>query len=634
MFKLLKNLRKRDWVLILVILGLTFLQVFCTMTWTDMIQKLTQVITYISNQKEYFNAENLIPLFTAGNLTYNTDLSGPKNVLENLESVSQMFHIESSTLNEMCSVTTSDIWLNALFMILIALGLVLCQAVIALISSYITANMANTIRAKMNDKISSFSLAEINKFSISSLITRETNDVMQYQMTILMALRMLFSAPITAVWAILKINTVSFKLMIPTLVGIVLLVAFLICLMIYVLPKFKVSQKLLDKLNGITRENISGIRVVRAYNAETYQQDKFEDTNKSLTKIQTTTGAAMASLSCVITLIMNGISVALYWIGSIMINDPAETLDYPQILSFMMLSSQIVMSFMMLLMMFVMMPRAAISANRIVEVLQTEPSIKDPEVEKERTCTGKITFNDVSFSYPDSDSNVVENLTFEIEQGQTLALIGETGCGKTTIVNLLTRSYDSTNGEIDIDGVNIKDLKQNTLHSLLGVVPQKGFLFSGSVKENIKLGNESLNDEQVKSICEIAEADSFIQEMPAGYDSDIGQGGKNVSGGQRQRLCIARALATQPEILVFDDSFSALDFKTDKKIRENLENNCKNMTKVIVAQRIGTIMNADKIIVLNEGKIVGQGTHKELLANCQTYKDIALSQLSKEELGL
>lgn len=634
MFKLLKNLKKRDWVLVVVILGLTFLQVFCTMTLTDFIQKLTQVITNIGYQNQYYTQDVIQPIFQSAGIDYNTQLSGSGNVLLHLNEMANILKIDPVMLESICKVTVNDIWINAGFMILVALGLVLCQMVISLISAYITANMANTIREKLNDRISEFSLAEINKFSISSLITRLTNDVTQYQMAILMALRMLFSAPITAVWAILKINTVSFKLMIPTLVGIVVLVAFLIFLMIYVLPKFKVSQKLLDKLNGVTRENISGIRVVRAYNAEDYQQDKFEKTNKSLTKIQTTTGAAMASLSCVITLIMNGISIALYWVGASMINDPNETLQYSQILSFMMLSSQIVMSFMMLLMMFVMMPRAAISANRIVEVLNCTPSIVDPEVEKERTDVGKIEFKNVSFSYPDSDSNVVEGLNFDIEKGQTLALIGETGCGKTTIVNLLTRSYDVTEGEIDIDGVNIKDLNQNTLHSLLGVVPQKGFLFSGSVKDNVKLGNDNLSDEEVKDICQVAEADSFINEMEKGYDSDIGQGGKNVSGGQRQRLCIARALAMQPEIMVFDDSFSALDFKTDKKIRENLEERCKGMTKVIVAQRIGTIMNADKILVLDEGKIVGCGTHKQLLNDCQTYKDIALSQLSKEELGL
>lgn len=634
MFKLLKNLKKRDWVLVVVILGLTFLQVFCTMTLTDFIQKLTQVITNIGYQNQYYTQDVIQPIFQSAGIDYNTQLSGSGNVLLHLNEMANILKIDPVMLESICKVTVNDIWINAGFMILVALGLVLCQMVISLISAYITANMANTIREKLNDRISEFSLAEINKFSISSLITRLTNDVTQYQMAILMALRMLFSAPITAVWAILKINTVSFKLMIPTLVGIVVLVAFLIFLMIYVLPKFKVSQKLLDKLNGVTRENISGIRVVRAYNAEDYQQDKFEKTNKSLTKIQTTTGAAMASLSCVITLIMNGISIALYWVGASMINDPNETIQYSQILSFMMLSSQIVMSFMMLLMMFVMMPRAAISANRIVEVLNCTPSIVDPEVEKERTDVGKIEFKNVSFSYPDSDSNVVEGLNFDIEKGQTLALIGETGCGKTTIVNLLTRSYDVTEGEIDIDGVNIKDLNQNTLHSLLGVVPQKGFLFSGSVKDNVKLGNDNLSDEEVKDICQVAEADSFINEMEKGYDSDIGQGGKNVSGGQRQRLCIARALAMQPEIMVFDDSFSALDFKTDKKIRENLEERCKGMTKVIVAQRIGTIMNADKILVLDEGKIVGCGTHKQLLNDCQTYKDIALSQLSKEELGL
>lgn len=353
-----------------------------------------------------------------------------------------------------------------------------------------------------------------------------------------------------------------------------------------------------------------------------------------MTKTQLYTGGAMAIMSPYITIIMNGISVAVYWIGAYLINEPAETLTYSELLSFMMLSTQIVMSFMMLLMMFYMLPRASVCAKRITEVLNTKPSITDPETEEDRKEEGTITFNDVSFCYPGAESNVIEHISFSAKKGETIAFIGATGSGKTTIVNLVDRLYDVNSGEVLIDGVNVKNLKQSTLHSLISYVPQKGLLFKGTVKSNIAFGNVNLSDDEIKNAAKIAEADSFIQQMEQGYDSPIAQGGSNVSGGQKQRLCIARAVAMKPEILIFDDSFSALDFKTDRQVRDNLKEKEKDVTKLIVAQRIGTIMDADHIVVLSDGKMVGYGTHHELLSTCPTYREIALSQLSKEELGL
>ena len=418
----------------------------------------------------------------------------------------------------------------------------------------------------------------------------------------------------------------------PMVVGVVVLVAVLVLTMVLAMPKFTRAQKLLDRVNGITRENIVGIRVVHAYNAEDYQEKKFKKANDALTKDQLFTSEAMALLSPVITLIMNGVSLAVYWIGAYLIKD--KTTDYAQILSTMMLSTQIIMSFMMLLMMFFLLPRAQVSAKRINAVLDSSSSITDPKEEAPQSETGSVEFRHVSFAYPQGDGNVIQDISFSAKQGETIAFIGETGSGKTTILNLIERLFDCTEGEVLVNGVNVKDLKQKTLHSLIGYVPQKGLLFSGTIKSNIAFGDPSLSEEEIENAAKIAEADSFIQEMPEKYDAPIAQGGTNVSGGQRQRLCIARAVAMKPQILLFDDSFSALDFKTDHAVRENLKSAEKNATKLIVAQRIGTIMDADKIVVLSEGKMVGYGTHHELLENCPTYRDIALSQLSKEELGL
>ena len=401
--------------------------------------------------------------------------------------------------------------------------------------------------------------------------------------------------------------------------------------MLTVMPKFRMMQKLTDRLNGVTRENLTGIKVVRAYNAESYQEEKFEKANNDFTGTQLFTGRVMAPMSPVMMLVMNGLTLAIYWIGATLMN--AGEIQYETIVSFMTLASQVIMAFLMLLMMFILLPRAEVAAKRINEVLYTPLSICDPETEQPATEVGTVEFRDVSFRYPDADADVFGHISFRAEKGQTIAFIGSTGSGKSTLINLVPRFYDATEGEVLVDGVNVRDMKQSTLRDKIGYVPQKGVLFTGTVAENIAFGGKADRDEVVEA-AKIAEADAFIGEMEQGYDSPIAQGGKNVSGGQKQRISIARAVAQRPEIMIFDDSFSALDYKTDKKVRENLREHMQGVTNLIVAQRIGTIMDADKIIVLDQGKAVGEGTHRELLETCPVYREIALSQLSKEELGL
>lgn len=628
MFKIMKYLRKRDHFLLISILGLTILQVYCMMTLTDYISGITQAITFFN----YHNMGLTIP-----------GMNDPIMITEgNLELIAGMiaqggqytFKDAVVLLTSVLNASAGDIWWNAGMMILSATGMIAVQAIISIMSASISSSLATNVRSKLNKHIQELSLAEINKFSTASLVTRATNDIQQVQFALLLTNRMFFAAPVTAIWAIVKINLASYKLMIPTIVGILLLITIMVLVLMIVLPKFKKMQVLVDKLNSVTRENLSGIRVVHAYNAEQYQEKKFEKANTEMTKTQLFTGRAMVLMSPAITLIMNGISIAIYWIGAVLINDPMENLGYPDLLSFMMLSTQIVMSFMMLLMMFYMLPRASVAANRILDVINTKSSLADPEVEKPLVEQGSVVFDHVSFCYPDSTDAVLEDISFEVKKGETIAFIGATGSGKTTIVHLVDRLYDATSGAIYVDGVNVKDIKQKTLHSLIGYVPQKGLLFRGDVSSNVALGNPNATKEEIIEACKVAEADDFVQKMDGQYEAHIAQGGSNVSGGQRQRLCIARAVCNHPEIYVFDDSFSALDFKTDKKVRENLKEYAKDATKLIVAQRIGTVMDADHIVVLSDGKMVGYGTHKELLQDCDVYREIALSQLSKEELGL
>lgn len=631
MIKLLRYLKGKDWIFITLIIGLTILQVYCTMTLMDYISNITASIQYLY----YHNnpGELLGSLYNPNTFSWQ-DIESQASTIAALiaNSTNQDISTIESMIHSISSASIGDVWFNGGMMVLLSLGIIGCQILISILAAMISSGIAARIRKDVNDKVTSFSLGELNRFSTASLVTRATNDIQMYQMCILLILRMFFSAPITAIWAICKIQSISWTLMIPTIIGVFALVIGMILMLVLVVPKFKISQKLLDKVNGQTRENVNGIRVVHAYNAETFQEKKFEKTNDELTKTNLFTGRAMAILSPYITLIMNAISLLVYWIGASLINDGVTS--YAQVLSMMMLSTQIVMAFMMLLMMFFMIPRGMVSAKRINEVLECECSIKDPIDIKEPITQGEIEFKNVSFKYPDGDNNVISDISFKAKKGETIAFIGETGSGKSTIVNLIARLYDATSGEVIIDGVNVKDLSLKRLRHLIGFVPQKGLLFSGTVKSNIAFGKNDATDEEILEASKIAEADSFIQEMEGKYESKIAQGGTNVSGGQKQRLCIARAVIMKPEFLIFDDSFSALDFKTDRKVRDNLKEKEGDVTKVIVAQRIGTIMDADHIVVLSEGRMVGYGTHNELLSSCQTYRDIALSQLSKEELGL
>ncbi len=626
MFKLLRKFRPLDWLFVCLIIGLTIFQVWCTMKLTDYIAELMREINYIAYQKDpSLLGEEIYNLYIA----CGSDWSVLKQQLSTITGIDPAY---LQTLNAIADVDMNSVMISACYLLLFVVGYTASAMIISVIASAVTAHFATSVRSDINAKVSSFSLAEINKFSTASLITRATNDIEQVQMCILLMLRMVFAAPITCIWAICKIQATSAELTITTGVAIFFLVAILLSAMVLVLPKFKISQRYIDRLNGITREHITGIRVVHAYNAEEYQEKKFKKANDDLTKLNLFTSRAMGILSPVMTIVMDGITIAILGVGALVINK--GNADYATISAFSTLATQIIMSFMMLLMMFVMWPRASVSANRINEVLSTKSSIIDPEKEASLTSKGEIEFKNVGFTYPDGEKPVISNVSFKAKAGQTVAIIGATGCGKSTLVNLISRLYDVSEGEILIDGANIKNIKQTTLRSKIGFVPQKGVLFSGDIASNISFGNPSLSEDDMKKVAKIACADSFIEEMGDKYHSTIAQGGTNVSGGQKQRLCIARALAINPEIAVFDDSFSALDFKTDLQVRENIKEELPEVTKIIVAQRIGTIMDADEILVIEDGKVVGQGTHKDLLKNCQTYRDIALSQLSKEELGL
>ena len=580
MFKIYRKLKPLDWTLLAVLMGLTVLQVWCTMLLVDYMRDIIEAITLV----------NL-------------------------------------GLGE-----TGDIWYNGGMMIAVAAGSAAAQTFVGLIASFVSSNLSARLRTEVYNKVDGFSIAERDRFSTPSLITRTTNDVQQVQMANILMLRMAVAAPVTAIWAIVKIQEASAQLTLTTVIAVVALLLFLTVLIVFVMPKFKIIQKLIDRLNGVSRENLTGIRVIRAYNAEGYQTEKFEKSNTAITKTQLFTGRLMSLMSPVMMLIMNGVLLAIYWVGASLIN--GGTIEYPTVIAFMQLASQIIMAFIMLMMMFVLLPRAQVSAKRINEVLETPFTVADPEEEQPLTEEGTVEFKNVSFEYSDSDEKVIQDISFKAEKGQTVAFIGSTGSGKSTLINLVPRFFDVTEGQVLVDGADVRNIKKSTLRRLIGYVPQKGVLFSGTVKSNIAFGNENLSDEEIISAAKVAEADGFITEMEKGYDSEISQGGKNVSGGQKQRLSIARAVAVKPEIFIFDDSFSALDYKTDKKVRENLKEAAKGATKLIVAQRIGTIMDADKIIVLDSGKAVGIGTHKQLLKDCEVYREIALSQLSKEELGL
>ena len=525
------------------------------------------------------------------------------------------------------------------YMLLCAGGSLVSAIIVGYLASLLSASFSRTLMKKLFEKVENFGMEEINKFSTSSLITRTTNDVTNIQMFISMGLQMLIKAPITAVWAVLKILNKSWQWSAVTGVAVLFLLVTVSILMFLVLPRFKRVQSLIDNINGLTRENLTGLRVVRAFNAEEYQQDKFEVGNKELTGTQLFNQRAMALMSPVMYLIMNLVTLAIYVVGSHLI-DAAGMADkitlFGNMVVFSSYAMQVIASFLMLAVIFIMYPRASVSADRIAEVLDSRAHIKDGNINTDTTDKkGEIEFKNVSFKYPDGDEYVLKNISFTAKKGETVAIIGSTGSGKTTLINLIPRFYDVTEGEVLVDGVNVKDYSQNFLHNKLGYVPQRAVMFSGSVNYNVSYGDNGkgeIPEEKIKKAISVAQATDFVEKMPEKYESHIAQGGTNISGGQKQRLAIARAIARSPEIYIFDDSFSALDYKTDFMLRDELNKYTKDSTNIIVAQRIGTILNADKIIVLENGECVGMGTHKELLENCKVYQEIAYSQLSKEEL--
>ena len=584
MIKLLKNLGKKEWMLAIICLILIVGQVWLELKMPDYMSEITVLV----------QAEG-----------------------------SQM----------------SEILKNGGYMLACALGSLISAVIVGYIISNISATFSMNVRKKLFDKVENLAMNEIKQFSTSSLITRTTNDITQIQMLIAMGLQLIIKAPITAVWAITKILNKSWQWSALTAAGVVILLGIIIALIAIIMPKFKIVQKLIDKINGVTRENLTGIRVVRAFNAEKYQENKFEEANTKLTNQQLFNQKTFAILSPVMYLVMYFLTLGIYFIGAYIIKD-AMMIDklglFGDMVVFSSYAMQIIMSFLMLAMIFMMLPRAQVSANRINEVLDTEITIKDGKIDKDTTKEkGTVEFKNVSFKYPDAEEYLLRNISFKANKGETVAFIGSTGSGKSTLINLIPRFYDATDGEVLIDGVNVKDYTQEFLHNKLGYVPQKAVIFNDTVSNNVAYGEngkEKITEEKVKEAIEVAQGKDFVEKMENKYNTHMAQGGTNVSGGQKQRLSIARAIARDPEIYIFDDSFSALDYKTDSVLRRELKKYTKDATTLIVAQRIGTIMNADKIIVLDNGECVGQGTHKELLENCEVYRQIALSQLSKEEL--
>ena len=584
MFKLLKNATKKQWLLALVCLFLVITQVWLELKMPDYMSEITQLV-----QKEGSKME--------------------------------------------------DILINGGYMLACAFGSLVAAIITGYITSKISSVFSMNIRRKIFEKVENLSMHEVKGFSTSSLITRTTNDVTQIEMLIAMGLQLLIKAPITAIWAVTKILNKSWQWSAITGAAVVMLLAVIIVLMVIVLPRFKKVQKLIDKLNGVTRENLTGIRVVRAFNAEKYQEDKFEQANNNLTKQQLFNQRAFAIMQPVMYMVMHMVTLGIYFVGAYLINEAAmadKIVLFGDMVVFSSYAMQVIMSFLMLAMIFMMSPRAQVSANRINEVLDTDITIKDGNINTNKTNeVGTVEFKNVSFKYPDADEYLLKNISFKANKGETVAFIGSTGSGKSTLINLVPRFYDATEGEVLVDGINVKDYTQEFLHNKIGYVPQKAVMFNGTVNSNIAYGDNGkgeISEEKIKKAIEVAQGKEFVEKMDEKYDTHIAQGGTNVSGGQKQRLAIARAIARNPEIYIFDDSFSALDYKTDSLLRKALKEYTKDATSLIVAQRIGTIMNADKIIVLEDGVSVGMGTHKELLKNCDVYKEIALSQLSKEEL--
>ena len=584
MIKLLKNLTKKEWFLALISLILIIVQVWLELKMPDYMSEITVLVQ------------------TEG---------------------SQM----------------SDIIKNGAYMLGCAFGSLVSAVIVGYLVATVAANFSKSVRKKLFDKVEDLAISEVKGFSTSSLITRTTNDITQVQMLVAMGLQLMIKAPITAIWAITKILNKSWQWSMATGIAVLILLTVISILTIIVMPRFKIVQKLTDKINGVTRENLTGIRVVRAFNAENYQENKFEDVNTKLTNQQMYNQKKFAIMQPIMYLVMYFLTLAIYFIGAYLIRDASMVNKlglFGDMVVFSSYAMQVIMSFLMLAMIFMMSPRAQVSANRINEVLDTDITIKDGNINTNKTNeVGTVEFKNVSFKYPDADEYLLKNISFKANKGETVAFIGSTGSGKSTLINLVPRFYDATEGEVLVDGVNVKDYTQEFLHNKIGYVPQKAVMFNGTVNSNIAYGDNGkgeISEEKIKKAIEVAQGKEFVEKMNEKYDTHIAQGGTNVSGGQKQRLAIARAIARNPEIYIFDDSFSALDYKTDSLLRKALKEYTKDATSLIVAQRIGTIMNADKIIVLEDGVSVGMGTHKELLKNCDVYKEIALSQLSKEEL--
>lgn len=524
-----------------------------------------------------------------------------------------------------------DILINGGIMLAFVAAIYLTTILVSYLSSFAITDAMARVRKQVFGKVNDFSMTEINKFSIPSLITRSTNDVVRLQQMLFMTINLGLTAPVTGIVAVIKILNLSNELSIVTALSVVALVIVVGILFIFLVPKFKKFQTLTDKINLLTRENLTGVKVVRAYSAEQSQEEKFDETNVKMAKLDKAAGKIGGILSPSMSFIMQGTSLALVWLGAYLISD--AKIDFEILTVFTQYSMQIISAFMMISMLFIMVPRGVVSWQRINEVLKSQSSIIDGAGVDEQSLNEKgiIEFKDVSFKYPDADEYVLKNISFKVNKGETIAFIGSTGSGKSTLINLVPRFYDATDGQVLIDGVNVKDYKTADLHDKIGYVPQKGVLFSGTIEENIKYGKHDASQEEIDEALKISQS-KFVYAKEDGIKSQIAQGGHNVSGGQKQRLSIARALVKKPEFLIFDDSFSALDYKTDKALRKALKSKTKGTTCLIVAQRIGTIRNADQIVVLSEGEMVGIGKHDELLKSCPVYKEIALSQLKKEEL--
>lgn len=549
-----------------------------------------------------------------------------------MSTITRLVQTEGSTMSEILSAGLKMLWC--------ALGSLAASIVAAGFAARVAANFSKTLRKLQFDRVESFSMQEINGFSTASLITRSTNDITQVQMIIAMGLQMLIKAPITAVWAVTKIANKGADWTTATTIAVLILIVLISTVIMATIPKFRKIQGLTDNINRVTRENLTGLRVVRAYNAEDYQENKFEHANNELTSTNLFANRVMAIMMPAMSLIMNGLSLAIYWIGAYLINSagmPEKIALFSNMVVFMSYAVQIIMSFMMLSMIFVMLPRATVAARRITEVIETKPTILDGTVsESPKGIAGELEFRNVSFKYPDASEYVLKDVSFTAHKGETVAFIGSTGSGKSTLINLVPRFYDATEGEVLLDGVNVKEYTQKSLHNKFGYVPQRAVMFSGTVMSNVAYGDngaDTYTEDDVKKAVEIAQGGDFVENMPEKYNGAVAQGGTNLSGGQKQRLSIARAVCRKPEIYIFDDAFSALDYKTDRVLRTALKKETGDTTTLIVAQRIGTIKDADKIVVLEEGCVAGIGTHEELMKNCSVYQEIALSQLSKEELA-